>query len=221
MYIDKEEFKKKHKGDIPTLWKIYTSEKKFYQNIYFKASICFSIFLLFLSLVSNTPSYTLIIKVVNSILNLLPSLLGFNLGAYILIVGFASNQIFTMISQPLEGKKNFSLYQKLNGVLGIAVIVQILSLLTSFSINLWDGIQENLKWQIKNSYIIGTINFIGLFIVIFFSVYSIMLLVNVVKHVFLFAQTVQFINNVEDVKNKMNENVKNADTKIKDAVESK
>jgi len=209
MYSDPQEIKDKHKGDIPTLWKIYVSDKPFYKNFYFKISIGFSITLTILSLMSHISSYTLMIKVINTTLNILPNLLGFNLGAYILIVGFGGTDILATITKPLAKQSDYSFYQKLNGVLGIAVIVQIVTLVTSFSLNLWDSIQADLILSIGNNYFIELVSLFGLFIVVFLVVYSIILLVNVVKHVFMFAQTIHFCIYTENLRKKNdNENKK-------------
>lgn len=210
MDIDEEEIKRKHKGDIRTLWKIYISDKAFYNNLYFKISIGLSLSLLLLSYLSITPLYYLIIKVVNITLSILPNLLGFNLGAYILIVGFGGTNILNTITKPLKKQSNYSFYQILNGVLGIAVIVQIITLLMAFLINFWDEIQVNFKWHFENAYII---NSIILFIVIFFTIYSILLLVNVVKHVFIFAQTIHFCIYIEKLKESVKTEVQDTDKK--------
>jgi len=228
-----EEIKTKHKGDIPTLWRIYVSEKPFYKNLFFLLSFAIAILMICLTCFSSTPTYTTIVKITKVILDIMPNLLGFNLGAYILIVGFGSTEILSFITAPLEKKSNFSFYQILNGVLGISVIVQILTLLFAFIINYWDGIQSNFNSLISNIILIRCINYLGLFLLLFFSIYSILLLVNVVKHVFMFAQTVHLCvykvksekenqqnqQNVDEQKNINNINVVienidiNADTK--------
>lgn len=202
MYKNDEERKLRHVGDIPTLWQIYVSEKPFYENLYFALSIILSILLVLLSFLSKIDSYNLMVKIADKSLNLLPNLLGFNLGAFILIVGFGSMDILSLLTTPLESQKNFSLYQKLNSIFGITIIFQIFSLLFVFCIGVWDSIQNDLfiSFHIPDIYING-LNVLGLFIVLFLSTYSILLLINIVKHVFLFAQTIHFCVNLSSHKN--------------------
>lgn len=202
MYKNDKELISKHKGDIYTLWKIYVSDSPFYANVYFISSLVISAIILFLSFLSKISSYFLMIQIADKTLNLLPNLLGFNLGAYILIVGFGSMDILSLLTTPLEKQKNFSLYQKLNSIFGITIIFQIFSLLFVFCIGVWDSIQNDLfiSFHIPDTYING-INILGLFIVLFLSTYSILLLVNIVKHVFLFAQTIHFCVNLSSHKN--------------------
>lgn len=203
MYIDEKELKKKHKGDIPTLWEIYVSDRQFYKNKYFIISFISAIIALLLGSLSEISYYELILKVANLGISLIPSLLGFNLGAYILIVGFGGTEILSVITKPLEQQKKFSFYQKLNGVLGISVITQIITLFCAFSLNVWDNLQLGIdcNYDIKIIYWWATlINILVYFILIFLSLYSILLLISVVKHVFMFAQTIHFCITVNKLK---------------------
>lgn len=195
MYIDENELLKKHKGDIPTLWQIYVSDRKFFKSKYFLLSFISAFIALLLGTFSNISYYELILKVANLGISLIPSLLGFNLGAYILIVGFGGTEILSIITKPLEQQKKFSFYQKLNGVLGISVITQIITLFCAFSLNVWDNLQLGIdcNYDLKIVYWWATlINTLVYFILIFLSFYSILLLISVVKHVFMFAQTIHF-----------------------------
>jgi len=192
MYTDSDEIKSKHKGDIRTLWKIYQSDEPFFKNYFFKVSGYLAFAFTLISLFTTVDTYALIIHIVNTGIGILPNLLGFNLGAYILIVGFGGTEILSVITRPLKGQDNYSFYQKLNGVLGIAVIVQILTLVTLLLLNLWEDIQDKFIWELHNNVLIKGINVLTLFLISLFSFYSILILVNVIKHVFMFAQTIHF-----------------------------
>jgi len=187
-----EDLKQRHKGDISTLWKIYNVDKPFYDNFYFKFSFATTIVALLVVFVLKSDIYNLICFISEISVGALPTLLGFNLGAYILIVGFGSSDILAIITKPLEGQNNYSFYQKLNSVLGVSVVVQIITLFLTFIIKVWKEIQVDYYWNIKCIIFPVILNIITFFFVMFLVTYSFLLLINVVKHVFLFAQTIHF-----------------------------
>ena len=195
MYSDNEEVKTIHKGDLWTLWKIYQSDQKFYENFFFKLSCYLTLAFIISSFLTTISTYELILKVINTSIAILPNLIGFNLGAYILVVGFGSTEILKAITKPLQGQNKFSFYQKLNGVLGVSIIIQIAALLASFLFSLWNEIQKSLIWIPQNKCLIALIimiNIFVLFLITLLVIYSFLLLINVVKHVFMFAQTIHF-----------------------------
>lgn len=187
-----EDIKERHKGDILTLWKIYNSDKPFYDNFYFKFSIITTFITSLGVLCFKSDIYRLIFSISDFSIGALPTLLGFNLGAYILIVGFGSSDILAIITRPLEKQNNYSFYQKLNGVLGISVIVQIVTLFFAFVLKVWKDIQIDYDWNIECIILPSFLNIIIFFIIMFLVTYSLLLLINVVKHVFMFAQTIHF-----------------------------
>lgn len=203
-----QDLKDRHKGDILTLWKIYESDNSFYNNFYFKASLLTSIFLAILAFVFKVDIYELIKTTCEISLNILPNLLGFNLGAYILIVGFGSTDILAVITKPLKAHNNYSFYQKLNGVLGISVIVQILTLFVTFLFRIWDSIQVKFIYNSISDKLVMIINIVSLLFIFLLVIYSFLLLINVVKHVFMFAQTIHLCiyKNELDKRNTNNEN---------------
>ncbi|MBB6108405.1 hypothetical protein SAMN05421821_102356 [Mucilaginibacter lappiensis] len=195
MYSDPEEIKAKHKGDIRTLWNIYQSDGKFYKNFFFKVSIILSVLFIVSLCFSMTSAYDIIQKVVEVAFGILPSMLGFNLGAYVLIVGFGGTEILSKITKPLKGQNNYSFYQKLNGVMGVSVLVQISALLSSFFIRIWDKLQDGIIWKPSCTALVfveKSINVSALFFMTFLVTYSILILVSVIKHVFMFSQTIHF-----------------------------
>lgn len=209
MYTNLDEIKFRHKGNISTLWKIYQADKKFYRNFYFVSSFCITAIFVLVSMFTKVTSYNIILRIVSISIDILPSLLGFNLGGYILIVGFGATDILSVITKPLEGQNNYSFYQRLYSVMGISVIVQIGTLVGVFLFSMWDNLQGQFIWQpafLKCPLFPSMINTICLFIIMFLVTYSFILLFNVVKHVFMFGQTIHFCIYTK----KLNENKENS-----------
>lgn len=203
MHNDPDEIKKRHDGGYLTLFKIYQSDEKFHKDPFFKLSVIISLILTGIACFSNNSIYDIILRLLDASIGILPSLLGFNLGAYILIVGFGATDILSVITKPLKGQKNFSLYQKLNGIMGVSVLIQIATLSFIFILKIWDKIQEGFsftfEWVHLNQ-LIAIVNTFIFFIVFSFVIYCFLILLNVVKQVFLFAQTIHFIIYTEQQK---------------------
>lgn len=186
MYKDLDELKDKHIGSLTRLWTIYNSDNHFFNGSYFLFSLLISIIIVDASFLVNIDDIKLILKISSISLSILPNLLGFNLGAYILVVGFGGETILSQIIEPLKEQKKFSLYQKLNGVLGISVVIQIICLLFIFFINVgFETIELSLSTGFAWEKIL-------LCLVIFASIFPILLLMSVIKQVFIFAQTIHF-----------------------------
>ena len=206
-----DEIKKRHEGSLKTLWKIYQSDEPFYYNLYFLVSLGLTIILFLVSLFSNESTYTLIQSIANSTVSVLPNLLGFSLGAYILIVGFGGTEILNVITKPLKGQKNFSFYQKLNAVFGVTVLLEIIALLISFVLIYLDKslpILHTVKFSFIY-YVIVILNLLVLFIALFAVMYSLFMLINVIKQVFIFAQTIHFCVYISKIKEEKEQQAKN------------
>lgn len=198
---DKADLKQRHVGDLRTLWKIYNIEQPYYKAPYLKTTGIISLAIVMTVAISHSTFLSVIELITSHSLSILPSLLGFNLGAYILVVGFASTDILKDITEPLENKGRYSLYQQLNGILAVSVLFQIFCLIIFFVCGILIEIDfptpfSNLNIRIFNGVVLWVLSG-GL-------LYSIFLLISVVKHVFLFSQTIHFCITVD----KINENMK-------------
>ncbi|WP_158795881.1 hypothetical protein [Pedobacter sp. L105] len=196
------EIKSRHIGDLTTLWKIYQSDERYYKDVFFKVSLWLTVILFLGSVLSHLSAYLLIQHIIGSITSIIPNLLGFSLGAYILIVGFGSTEILAVITRPLKGQQNFSLYQKLNSVFGITVIFQIFTLLFAFVVSFIDELLPVIYTN-KSSvlyFVCGGVNLVVLFIFIFSIIYCLLMLINIIKQVFIFAQTIHFIVYLDESK---------------------
>jgi hypothetical protein len=191
---DLEKIKLRHSGSLTTLWAIYESDGGFYKDFFFKASWLLSILIFLSSLFSPATSYSLMISIATQIVGVIPNLLGFSLGAYILVVGFGSSEILSVITTPIPGQQNFSLYQKLNAIFAVTVIFEIFTLIVSFIIVFLDKvlpiitISDTSVWKIAFFFM----NSFWLLILVFSAVYCLLMLINIVKQIFIFAQTIHF-----------------------------
>lgn len=197
-----ESLKKLHLGDVKTIWKIYQKDETFYKNIYFVLSLVISILFSLTTLFAQKTSFEFIDNFVPIIISIVPSLLGFNLGAYILIVGFGSIEILNDLSEPISDDNDYSMYQRLISIMSISVIIQILTLI--ISVIIVSIVKLEIDPFLNLRYLL-VINSLILFVLFFLLIYSILNMINIVKHVFLFAQTIHFVVTI---------NKKNAKKKI-------
>jgi hypothetical protein len=197
--------KDRHKGDFKTLFRIYQSDNKFYQSWYFAVSLGLAILSVIAALLSKSDIYSIFCDHFYGIVfSVIPCLLGFNLGAFILIVGFGSSDILRIITTPLKKQKDYSLYQKLMSVLGISVFIQIFTLALNTLFQLISFYSPPLIC-INVSIVF---NSIALFLLVFSFTFSISQLFIVVKHVFLFGQTIHFFIQHKEIINSETEDKK-------------
>lgn len=185
---EKDRLKKIHRGDFKTLFEIYQSDRKFYKSWFFFCPLILSIITVTAAEFTKSNIFTIVNDHLYGIIfSVIPCLLGFNLGAFILIVGFGSTDVLKRISKPLSKQKNFSLYQKLISVLGASVFIQVTTLATGF---IFQSISIlNIPDYLNSSNIINPLALFFLMLLIFYSISQLFV---VVKHVFLFGQTIHF-----------------------------
>lgn len=185
---EKIRLKEIHTGNFSTLFKIYQADKPFYKSWYFVLSIVVSVIAVFVGHKYNVDFYsTMNDHLYGIIFSIIPCLLGFNLGAFILIVGFAGSDVLKRITKPLSSQKDYSFYQKLISVLGVSVFIQILTLIITFLFQLASFLPS------PNFFcFFSLINQIAFFLLAFLMLYSLSQLFVVIKHVFMFGQTIHF-----------------------------
>jgi magnesium-transporting ATPase (P-type) len=174
-------FKKLHKISIKGIYTILKS-RQIFKKITFIFSLLFSIItIIFVFYFQIERSYVLLDNTTGMVLEIFPNLLGFSFGAYSLIVGFSN---IDFLRRGTKMKRN-SLYQFLTATFAFALLIQIVSLFLSFIIQ-WI-IRNNVSILLPEFYA-NLLNQIFLFLVLFFTIYAILLIPFVITNLFTLSQ---------------------------------
>ncbi len=133
-------------------------------------------------------SYLLLNKVIALSISIFPSLLGFCIGGYAIIIGFGDRNIIKSMSDPLSNRGNLSFFQIVNGTFALSILIQIITLFFSFVISLFIA----MNFEASSQVIMNNTNYTLSFFVIFLSIFSLFLICDTVINIFNFAQMVHF-----------------------------
>jgi hypothetical protein len=126
--------------------------------------------------------FDFLVKINEMALNLLPNLLGFNLGAYTLFITFGGSEFLKKIVGFKEG--NYSFYQKNSAIFAITLIIQLFSLIYSYIVSIFlelkiPGILPQLE---------PIVNYAVLLFTILFSLSSITIIKAIIVNLFNISQ---------------------------------
>lgn len=190
-----------HKGGIEGLHNTY-SRKKFRKSLKFPAAISFCIYI-FIFL--NTENYYVIIEsIMDLVFTITPSLLGFMLGGYAILIGFGNREFLQSISQ-ISDNKPISFYQKFSStfafsILSMAVVLIIACIFFLFSLIIpLDYFSDYLDY----------FNIFAIIILVFLLVYSICQIFIAILNVFTLSQAYHAFlikKNFNETKTQINSN---------------
>lgn len=157
-----------------------------------------SIFVIIICIKIHTigESYEVLCKIVDTVLSLLPNILGFCIGGYALIIGACSTDTIKKMSNPFSRKHNLSIYQILSSVFAATLIIQCFTLVLVYLVRccLLLELDTNLE-------VLGVIVNISLIaILLFLSCMSLSLLYYTIVNIFNLGQTMHFCIRKEDNK---------------------
>jgi len=180
-----EEIKKTHNGSFKTLCTIYFKKERFLKSKQMWGSVVLTIILslVFFCFKNSTEILEILDKIVVKILAILPSILGFTLTGYALLLSFGSSEFMEKITE--QEDEGYSFYQHFSSIFGWSIIIQATTLFIAFVISIISD--YNLDCQYGK--IINCSTFI---IILFFSLYSLLLVSRLVLNVFTFGQVIQF-----------------------------
>jgi hypothetical protein len=140
-------------------------------------------------------TFEILKEIIELTLNLLPNILGFCIGGYALIIGIGNIEALRKMSSPLKKRDNLSFFQILSSVFAGSLVLQCITLLLSFIINII------LKLEIPaiSNQIATIINSVVIVSVLFLSVLSITLLYYTVINLFNYGQSMHFLIRLEKV----------------------
>jgi hypothetical protein len=179
------EIKKNHKGNFSNLWKIYSLDGRFIKSFQLWGSIILTaifIVVIFFSL-SSADILVVLCKLSNKILSLLPSILGFTLTGYVLLIGFSSSEVLEGLTVQNDG--GYSFFQHFSSIFCWNIIIQACTFFITFIVSFIADLSVVCHYA-------NFINSTVLVIVMLFSFYSILLIIRLVLNVFSFGQVVQY-----------------------------
>lgn len=132
-------------------------------------------------------------SVVDLILSIIPSLLGFVLSGYALLIGFGNIEIIAKRRQTDVGNEKPTLYQKVSTVFAVALIMQIVLLVFTFLIKVL--LQVDLPCIFNSTNACDIVNYFIFAILIFGLLYVTVMIKDLVVNIFDFSQIQHFFIN--------------------------
>ncbi|HEY0055771.1 MAG TPA: hypothetical protein VGB63_10475 [Pedobacter sp.] len=200
-----------HLGDIKTLLRIYNAKGALYNGTYLWISLVVTLVLTLICYYSAADFYKLIQALCNIYTSVLPSLLGFNLGAYALLIGLGSSSFIGRFSRKFAVK--ITLFQRASSVFGFCVLLQALALIAAFFYNLIIIIQEQSQLSLMNNFFddidaVNKFNAFAFYFLNFIGTYSVLIIIKVVENIFSLSQLAHFYSGLDqrDETNKKRDN---------------
>lgn len=123
-----------------------------------------------------------------------PSIVGFVLSGYALLIGFGNSEVTQKLSVKLDGRKH-ALFQEINATFAMMLLFLIVTLLLSFLISTVVTAQID-TWGIPSK-CIDFLNVVVFHVFLFFILYSLLSLLDVVMNIFNFGQFAYFVSNTK------------------------
>lgn len=190
---------KNHGTDIKTFWSIYGGfQNGLIKSGYFWFSLITSILgIILFYLIDGIDAFSMIVHLNEKILSILPNIIGFNIGAYALIIGFGQKNIIDQMSIKLDDSK-YTLFQHMGATFAFSVLIQSFTIMVSFFLELFiESFQKLNLCNLSISTINGLNGFI-FYMLLFLSIYSVVLIPKIVLNVFGFSQLYHYYNKYTD-----------------------
>ncbi|AYL97358.1 hypothetical protein [Mucilaginibacter celer] len=179
------------------IWKLYGWKELLSKDnklFYFTVLIVVLTLAFILGVNQANLAYNLINRIIDIGIAIIPTLLGFNLGAYALIIGYLSNKNLLDALIEKQGNDSTNYLEKISGVFAINIIMQAFTLLVCFLIKMVItiidsiAISQDLQNFFYSNLYTSIINDLIFMIVTFLTVYSIVLVIQNVINLFNFNQ---------------------------------
>lgn len=147
--------------------------------------------------------YNTLSNITDTILSLLPSILGFCIGGYALIIGACSTDTIKKMSEPQE--HGLSLFQILSSVFAATLIIQCFTLVIAYIVHFCLLLEIG-----TDSVIMGVVVNVGMILILLFlSCISLSLLYYTIVNIFNMGQTMHFCIRLELKKENENKDEQN------------
>jgi len=179
--------KKSSNFGIKALYKLYD------KRLLIKGALWPFIFTLFIALFFvffGEINKDIISSEVDLVLSIIPSLLGFVLSGYALLIGFGNIEIIAKKKTSENGNSKPTLYQKVSTVFAVSLIMQIMLLVYAFGLKLI--LKIDLPCLFDNFLICRIINYLIFFLLTFGALYVTVMIKDLVINIFNFSQLQHF-----------------------------
>ena len=184
---------KLHSLGLNGIFEMYTF-KDFAKSNPMIISLIISYSLIIICINLNTEIEVIFNSILNITLTFLPNIIGFGLGGYAIMISF-SNQIMLdkMFKRQLKFNKP-TLYQRTSAIFAFVLILQIFTLTISVVVNLLKDFSFN-----ANEFIDITLYIVS-FILIFLTLWSILVMIDLIKNIFNIGQAfhISLLNDFKD-----------------------
>lgn len=189
------------KFGIPGVLSLYTW-KDFKKSLKYPLPFTLVVFAVFV--VFSEDTYQLICDVVNLAVSVIPTIIGFVLAGYALLVGFGNKEFLMFLSKTRAGRP--TLYQGLNSVFAFSLLFQLMFLI--FASFVYFLIKLNFDLIFISNQVSYITNLLTLFVLIFGFFYSLFSVKDMIANVFSFGQMHHY-KIKKDIKKKKEEETKN------------
>lgn len=201
---DNEDIKTRHKVSIKGIFLNGYTINKILGSFVFWFSLVLTILLGLGMLYSKNEAndiYGYIDDLASTVLTAFPSLLGFSLAGYALIIGASDLKLIGRMSNPLQNNnQKLSYFQILSCIFASSVLIQCVTLIMAFCVH----IVVKQEWAYDSETLCYGINFIVFVVLLFAVLLSMLLLCSTVVNLFTYGQTVHFCVRLD--KEKMDNN---------------
>lgn len=193
-----------HKGDWKTFFKIY-NWKTFTKSKTFQYSLLIGVGWTAILYFFEIDSYEFLKSMVELHISILPSLLGFSMGAYaLLLTGFTANILRKVVD---KHSLKYNSLQKTSSVFGMILLVMAISLTSNYLVS--NMINLNVSHIFSVSIFVAKLtNISAVFVISVLSTYSIFLTANSVINLFAFSQFLSGVTTVEVIESDLREREK-------------
>lgn len=186
----------RHQQGLKGILNRYTC-KKFYKSKYFFFCIVLTCLLTIVPVITSKSSdsiYKLIEDVSSTVLSAFPSLLGFSLAGYALIIGTINIGVMRRMSEPQDNMEKLSFFQFVSSIFALSVLIQCITLLAAFIIH----VVLKQEWEMLFCISCNWVNIPVYGILLFLVIESMVLLGNMVINIFTYGQSVHLCLRMEE-----------------------
>lgn len=193
-----DEIEKAHRSGIRGIFYLY-DRKRLAKSLPFKLSLSIAIIAMLIVVVNYDNNIISLIKSISETnVDVLPSLLGFTLGGYALIIGFASSGNLKNLTTPAPNEKG-SVFQLLVAIFSINILQQFFAFILSFFISISLEFDYGVAVYKNIPSLIHIVNIVALFAMIFLTLWALFTIPYVVTNLFNLAQINHAIGTVERI----------------------
>lgn len=201
--MTEEEIKENHRGTIRKMLEIYNIRGHIYRGRYALFSTTLSAVITLICWGLAVDIYEMIQYFTSLGLGILPSLLGFSLGSYALLVGFACSDHLAKFTKPVSPDVNsggFTLFQRASSVLGHGVVSQVIVLLTLFLIQVIMKIDETVEITSFQFPFIHGVNAFGFFLILTGNIFCMSYMIAMIRAIFGLSQAANMFSLLKNIK---------------------